>query len=163
MVSSFRICDESDVNGSFDRWLQRSNPSFSTRIRVMLEIARIIRYIHSMDIALLAIDSGVFVLDSNLRAKILFGGLFTWWGSEARTYGHEDTCSLQKYESNISDFAVLFRSVCFDGDNANIPPNNDNGPVKDARKLIKRCRAKDRKSRPTMEDVVKKMETWDLT
>ncbi|KIL55450.1 hypothetical protein M378DRAFT_17932 [Amanita muscaria Koide BX008] len=161
MVSSFRICDKSDANESFDRWLQRSNPSFSTRIRVMLEIARIIRYIHSMDIALLAIDSGVFVLDSNLRAKILLGGLSTWWGSEARIYGHEDTRSLQTYESNISDFAVLFHSVCFDGDN--IPLNNVNGPVENARKVIERCRAEDAKSRPTMEDVVKEMETWDLT
>ncbi|KAM6499313.1 hypothetical protein JOM56_004821 [Amanita muscaria] len=35
-----------------NKWLERSSPNFSTRTRVMLQIARIIRYIHSMDITL---------------------------------------------------------------------------------------------------------------
>ncbi|KIL58858.1 hypothetical protein M378DRAFT_170138 [Amanita muscaria Koide BX008] len=56
--------------------------------------------------------------------------------------------------------ALVFVGVCFDNENI---PLNVNGPVEDARKLIEHCRAEDVKSRPTMEDVVKEMETWDLT
>ncbi|KAM6493233.1 hypothetical protein JOM56_011367 [Amanita muscaria] len=35
---------------SVDKWLERSGPKFVTRIHVMLEIGRAIRYIHSMDV-----------------------------------------------------------------------------------------------------------------
>ncbi|KIL59135.1 hypothetical protein M378DRAFT_15007, partial [Amanita muscaria Koide BX008] len=60
------------------------------------------------------------------------------------------------YESNISAFASLFQEVCFGGHNENLP----NLLVEPAMQLIKRCHAKDR---PTMKDVVKEMETWNLT
>ncbi|KIL58351.1 hypothetical protein M378DRAFT_319430 [Amanita muscaria Koide BX008] len=129
----------------------------------MLEVARTIRYIHSMDIVL---DSGFIeldfiYLDSNRRAKVTFIGSFAWWSKEASMYSYEDDLSGFTYESNISAFGGLFHSVCFDGDDENVPPNNINGPVEDVKTLIERCQ--DAKSRLTMEVVVKEMETWDLT
>ncbi|KAM6499292.1 hypothetical protein JOM56_004800 [Amanita muscaria] len=80
---------------------------------------------------------------------------------EASIYGYEDKyrLALCTYEGNISTFANLFDKVCFRGHNENTP----NHLVDDASQLIKRCRAKDPKSQPTMDDVVKEMETWNLT
>ncbi|KIL59235.1 hypothetical protein M378DRAFT_1013703 [Amanita muscaria Koide BX008] len=91
----------------------------------------------------------------------MFYGYFAWQVREKLTYDHEESRYLADYtpKSNISAFADLFRSVCFDGYNDNHP----NHLVKDAKKLIKQCRAKNLKSRPTMENVVKEMETWHLT
>ncbi|KIL63733.1 hypothetical protein M378DRAFT_656575 [Amanita muscaria Koide BX008] len=151
---------------SVDEWLRESTPKLVTRIRVMLEVARTIRYIHSMDIVLYShfIRSGHLFLDSNLRTKILFFGLFAWWHREASIYGYEDSGLLGEctYESNIFAFGKLFRLVCFEDGNSVIKqyflPNHVN-----ARRLIGRCHAKDLKSRPTMEDVVKEMETWNFS
>ncbi|KIL57826.1 hypothetical protein M378DRAFT_15979 [Amanita muscaria Koide BX008] len=79
-----RILDHNYVlpHESVHEWLERSSPDFFTRIRVMLEIARTIRYIHSMDIALFSrvIELKRFALDSNLRAKVLSIGLFAYGG-----------------------------------------------------------------------------------
>ncbi|KIL60389.1 hypothetical protein M378DRAFT_919280 [Amanita muscaria Koide BX008] len=145
-------------------WLRRSRPNFITRMRVMFEIARIIRYIHSMGIALYAgsIELGCFFLDSNFRVKIKFMGLFTWCVREATICGRTDSvlwpprtpCTC---ESNISDFAMLFHRVCFGGHNENFHSRLG----EPALQLIERCR--DSQSRPTMEDVIKEMETWNLT
>ncbi|KIL60406.1 hypothetical protein M378DRAFT_168138 [Amanita muscaria Koide BX008] len=145
-------------------WLARSSPTLITRTRIMLEIARIIRYIHSMDIALYSNDMTSrkrFFLDSNLHAKIMFRGLFARWSREVLTYGHENNRLLTEctYEANIFAFSNLFYEVCFRGDDE----NTSHRLVGDARRLIERCRAEDLKSRPTMEDVVKEMETWNLT
>ena len=50
--------------------------------------------------------------------------------------------------------------MCFQGRNENL----SNRLVEDARQLIERCRVKDpERPEPTMKDVVKEMETWDLT
>jgi serine/threonine protein kinase len=49
--------------------------------------------------------------------------------------------------------------MCFRGHNENTPTRL----AQDAKQLIERCRTKDPKRRPTMEDVVKEMETWSLT
>ncbi|KIL60421.1 hypothetical protein M378DRAFT_920865 [Amanita muscaria Koide BX008] len=130
----------------------------------MLEIARSMRYIHSMDVALYSGDMKsrkILFLDSNLCAKFIFRGLFAWWPMEASIYGHESNRLLTEctYEANISAFAYLFDEVCFRGHNENTP----NHLVEDASQLIERCRAMDLKSQPTMEDVVKEMETWNLT
>ncbi|KIL56149.1 hypothetical protein M378DRAFT_172959, partial [Amanita muscaria Koide BX008] len=115
-----------------------------------------------MDIALFSdcIKSKYFFLNSNLRAKFEFIGLFAWWSREALIYGHENEYLFTEctYESNISAFADLFHSVCFDGRNE----KPSNRLVKYARQLIKRCRAKNLKSRPTMKEVVTEMETWNL-
>ncbi|KIL60384.1 hypothetical protein M378DRAFT_919205 [Amanita muscaria Koide BX008] len=143
------------------KWLEGSSPNFITRIRVMLEIARIIRYIHFMNIALssnvINTESIVVFLDSNLRAKIMFQGLFAWWSREASSYGHERFIPCT-YEANVSAFANLFDKV-----NSRHNEKQSNRLFKDARQLIERCRAEDPKSRPTMEDVVKEMETWSLS
>ncbi|KIL60402.1 hypothetical protein M378DRAFT_168130 [Amanita muscaria Koide BX008] len=83
----------------------------------MLEIARSIRYIHSIDIALYSDDINIaskyLFLDSNLRAKFMFRGLFSWWSREASIYGHEDNDLLAKctYDANISAFADLFDKI----------------------------------------------------
>ncbi|KIL63744.1 hypothetical protein M378DRAFT_164198 [Amanita muscaria Koide BX008] len=104
------------------------------------------------------IQSNCFVLDSNLRVKIVFRGPFAWQIRE-NSIGSSMAVSDFKHESNISAFADLFHKVYFDGDNENLP----NRLVEDAIQLIGRCRVKDLKSRPTMENVVKEMETWNLT
>ncbi|KIL59143.1 hypothetical protein M378DRAFT_275298 [Amanita muscaria Koide BX008] len=115
------------------------------------------------------IDKKYFFLNSNLRAKFEFIGLFAWWVREALIYGHEEYRILAgcTYESNTSAFARLFHSVCFEGCNANLSnrlvKDASNRLINDAMQLIERCRAKDSKSRPTMEDVVQEMETWGLT
>ncbi|KIL61761.1 hypothetical protein M378DRAFT_166556, partial [Amanita muscaria Koide BX008] len=127
----------------------------------ILEVARIIRYIHSMDVALdsVRIKSRYFFLNSNLRAKFEFTGLFAWWVREALIYGHESArLTDYTYESNISAFASLFSEVRFHGPKENLPDRL----VEDAKQLIERCRAEYPASQPTMEDVVKEMETWDL-
>ncbi|KAM6499341.1 hypothetical protein JOM56_004849 [Amanita muscaria] len=145
-----------------NKWLERSSSNFITRIWLMLEIGRTVRYIHSMDIALYSDYKSEYIfLDSNLHAKFMFRGLFAWWSREASIYGHERKHLFTEctYEANISAFADLFDKVCFDGHSENAPSQL----VDDARQLIERCRAKDPKSRPTMEDVVKEMETWNLT
>ncbi|KIL60412.1 hypothetical protein M378DRAFT_920208 [Amanita muscaria Koide BX008] len=131
----------------------------------MLEIAKSIRYIHSMDIILYSPDIKIALqylfLDSDLHAKIMFEGVFAWWSMEALIYDYEDKDLLTKctYEASISTFANLFDKVCFDGHNENTPKRL----VDDARQLIKRCRAEHPKRQPAMEDVVKEMETWNLT
>ncbi|KIL67190.1 hypothetical protein M378DRAFT_296449 [Amanita muscaria Koide BX008] len=115
-----------------------------------------------MDVALNSkcITSEYFFLNSNLRAKFQFTGLFAWWVSEASNYGHEyDYLTDYMYESNISAFGRLFHEVCFKGGQKIV----SNRLVEDARQLIKRCRAKDPESRPTMKDVVTEMEAWNLT
>ncbi|KIL63756.1 hypothetical protein M378DRAFT_657388 [Amanita muscaria Koide BX008] len=87
-----------EQNESVDKWLEKTCPNFVTRIRVMLEVARAIRYLHSMDIVT-ALDSLViqpeyFTLDSNLHAQIMFRGFFEWQIREK----------------------LIFSPVCFDGD-----------------------------------------------
>ncbi|KIL60403.1 hypothetical protein M378DRAFT_168132 [Amanita muscaria Koide BX008] len=151
-----------DQTEPIHEWLERSSPDFRTRIRVMLEIARVIRYIHSMDIALYCSDStSEYFLDSNLRVKIMFRGLFVWWSMEASIYGHDDEPLFTEctFEANISAFAKLFDKVCVCDHNENLSDRL----VEGARQLINRCRAEDLKSRPTMQDVVMEMETWNLT
>ncbi|KIL56546.1 hypothetical protein M378DRAFT_466377 [Amanita muscaria Koide BX008] len=114
-----------------------------------------------MDVALDSdcIKSESFFLNSNLCAKFEFIGLFAWWVREASIYRHEYAFLTDyTYESNITAFARLFHQVCFGGHNANL----SNRLVEDAREIIERCRGKDPESQPTMEDVVKEMETWDL-
>ncbi|KAM6499438.1 hypothetical protein JOM56_004946 [Amanita muscaria] len=46
----FDCCNVNEQNESVHAWLKRTRPNFVTKIRVMLEIARTIRYIHSMDV-----------------------------------------------------------------------------------------------------------------
>ncbi|KIL58832.1 hypothetical protein M378DRAFT_170104 [Amanita muscaria Koide BX008] len=100
---------------SVDQWLQRSSPNFVTRIRLMVEVARTIRYIHSMDIILdtdFIQSVSFFYLDSNLRAKVRFIGSFARLSKEASMYYHEyHRFSGLTYEDNISAFGLLFDSV----------------------------------------------------
>ncbi|KIL63747.1 hypothetical protein M378DRAFT_656802 [Amanita muscaria Koide BX008] len=100
---------------SVDEWLRGSRPKLVTRIQVMLEVARTIRYIHSMNIALYShfIRLVHLFVDSNLRTRVLFFGLFAWWHREASTYGYEDPVLLANctYESNVSTFGDLLHSV----------------------------------------------------
>jgi hypothetical protein len=49
--------------------------------------------------------------------------------------------------------------VCFDGAEDNLT----NHLVENAEQLIKQCRSTNPKIQPTMEEVVKEMETWNLT
>ncbi|KIL65365.1 hypothetical protein M378DRAFT_10768 [Amanita muscaria Koide BX008] len=88
----------------------------------------------------------------------MFHGYFAWQVREELLF-KEDFLAEFTPESNIAAFAKLFLSVCFDDNNESLPHHL----VKDARQLIERCRAEDPKSRPTMENVVKEMETWNLT
>ncbi|KIL59231.1 hypothetical protein M378DRAFT_14939 [Amanita muscaria Koide BX008] len=145
-----------------DKWLARSRPNFVARIRVMLAVAKAIRYIHSMDVVValgsIPIDSHYIALDSNLHAKILCSGVFAWQvrDSEDLIFEGKGGCTP---EHNIATFADLFEKVCFRDDNENLP----NDLVEDVRRLIERCRVEDPKSRPSMENVVNEMEAWDLT
>ncbi|KIL60448.1 hypothetical protein M378DRAFT_917192 [Amanita muscaria Koide BX008] len=91
----------------------------------------------------------------------MFHGYFAWQVREKLSYDQAKSRHLADYtpESNVTAFANIFREVCFGGDNINLPKHL----VKDAKKLIKRCHATNPQKRATIADVVKEMETWDLT
>ncbi|KIL63711.1 hypothetical protein M378DRAFT_164138 [Amanita muscaria Koide BX008] len=129
-----------------DQWL--ACPNSVTRIRVMLEIARTIRYLHSMDVATRVWFQKRKSQDC-LRAQFVICSVFAWQGTS---------------EFTVSIFADFFRTVCFNGDDENLNlidnGNLPNGIVEDVRQLIERCAAPDP---PTMEDIVKEMERWNLS
>ncbi|KAM6489684.1 hypothetical protein JOM56_014855 [Amanita muscaria] len=99
------------------------------------------------------------ILDSNLRAKIFFRALFAWQVREGWIFDPESSTANFTYETSISAFAELFQEVCFSSDNENL----SNHLVEHARQFIERCRVEDPEKQPTMEDVVKEMDTWNLT
>ncbi|KIL65367.1 hypothetical protein M378DRAFT_161980 [Amanita muscaria Koide BX008] len=152
-----------NVNGqneSVHKWLKRSSPDFVTRIRVMLEVVRIIRYTHSIGTLFSPVIQSTYIgLDSDLRAKISYRGLFAWQVRENLIFYSENFMADFEYESTIAAFAELFQKVCFDDDHEKLPKHL----VEDARRLMERCCAEDPKSRPTVENIVQEMELWNIT
>ncbi|KIL54907.1 hypothetical protein M378DRAFT_173954 [Amanita muscaria Koide BX008] len=144
---------------SLRQWRKRSNPSSVTRIRVMLEVVKAVRYFHSMGIVLHHyVDLDDIYLDSEFRARFRFLGLTTQYVNLSR-------------EANIFLFGCLFYEMCFNvtiGFSDRIYNNSDavaKRPSKpeirdDEWQLIQRCCAEEPKSRPTMDEVVREMEAW---
>ncbi|KIL60753.1 hypothetical protein M378DRAFT_167728 [Amanita muscaria Koide BX008] len=155
---------------SLSQWRNRSNPSSATRIRVMLEVAKAVRYVHSMGIILHdAVDSDDIFLDSEFHARFRFLGLTAHY-INVTLIGDLNHEWLSR-EANIFLFGCLFYEMCFDVKISyrNRLENNSDAVAKrpskpeirdDEWQLIQRCCAKEPKSQPTMDEVVREMEAW---
>ncbi|KIL61224.1 hypothetical protein M378DRAFT_167209 [Amanita muscaria Koide BX008] len=86
--SLFSVVDKvNENNESLSQWRKRSNPNSVTRIRVMLEVAKAIRYLHSMGILLHHyVDSNDIYLDSELHARFHFFGLTAHYANVTRRF-----------------------------------------------------------------------------
>ncbi|KIL55020.1 hypothetical protein M378DRAFT_173912 [Amanita muscaria Koide BX008] len=115
------------------------------------------------------VDSHDIFLDSEFHARFRFRGLTEHYVNVApNMFLERDFLSR---EANVSLFGCVFYEMCFD---VNISyrdrlDNNSNAVAKrpsrpeirdDEWQLIQRCCAKQRKSRPTIDEVVREMETW---
>ncbi|KIL61243.1 hypothetical protein M378DRAFT_864823 [Amanita muscaria Koide BX008] len=136
----------------------------------MLEVAKAVRYFHSMGIVLHDyVDSDDIYLDSKFHARFRFLGLTAHYVN-VTPHSHLGPFYLS-YEANIFLFGCLFYEICFNLEIAyrDRLDNNSNAVVKrpsrpeirdDEWQLIQRCCAKDPKNRPTMDKVVREMEAW---
>ncbi|KIL60809.1 hypothetical protein M378DRAFT_167789 [Amanita muscaria Koide BX008] len=139
----------------------------------MLEVAKAVRYFHSIGIVLHHyVDSDDIFLDSESHARFRFLGLAAEYvNMNALWY---ITPQMSSHEANIFLFGCLFYEMCFDvktsiydrlQDSRNPVAKRPSEPKigDDAWQLIQRCCAKEPKSRPTMDEVVREMEAWDIT
>ncbi|KIL61220.1 hypothetical protein M378DRAFT_864275 [Amanita muscaria Koide BX008] len=124
----------------------------------MLEVAKSIQYFHSMD--------------SEFHARFRFLGLTARY---VTLTPHFDIGPYYlSYEANVFLFGCLFYEICFDvkiGHDDRVDYNSDAVAKRPSRpeirddewQLIQRCCAREPKSRPTMDDIVREMEAWDIT
>ncbi|KAM6491575.1 Protein kinase-like domain containing protein [Amanita muscaria] len=134
----------------------------------MLEVAKAVRYFHSMGIVLHdLVDSDDIFLDSEFHARFRFLGLTAYYVNVTPIW-HLGQQWLS-HEANIFFFGCLFYEMCFDvkisfGDRNAVSKRPSKPEIRDdVWQLIQRCCAKEPKSRPTMEDVVREMVAWDIT
>ncbi|KIL60745.1 hypothetical protein M378DRAFT_167708 [Amanita muscaria Koide BX008] len=144
---------------SLSQWRKRSNPSSVTRIRVMLKVAKAVRYFHAMGIVLHHfVDSHEIFLDSEFHARFQFCGFTEHYVFLSR-------------EANVFLFGCLFYQMCFDvkisfrdrlRSNSNAVAKRSSKPEirDDEWQLIQRCCAEEPESRPTIDEVVREMEAW---
>ncbi|KIL55469.1 hypothetical protein M378DRAFT_173629 [Amanita muscaria Koide BX008] len=155
---------------SLSQWRKRSNPSSVTRIRVMLEVAKAVRYFHSMGIVLHDyVDSDDILLDSEFHARFRFLGFTEHYVNVTSNFFLQRD-SLSR-EANIFLFGCLFYEMCFnlEIDYRERLKSNSNAVAKrpskpeirdDEWQLIQRCCAKEPRSRPTVDDLIREMEAW---
>ncbi|KIL60165.1 hypothetical protein M378DRAFT_953394 [Amanita muscaria Koide BX008] len=168
----FVIDNVDESKWSLSQWRKMSMPSSVTRIRVMLDIAKAFRYLHSMGIVPLydTVNSDYISLDSEFHARIRLLGLTAHYVKV--TPIPDFSQKWFSYEANIFYFGCLFYEVCFDSKidyNDRIANKRDavasrpSEPeiLDDEWQLIQRCCASDPKSRPTMDVIVREMEAWD--
>ncbi|KAM6491520.1 hypothetical protein JOM56_013089 [Amanita muscaria] len=95
---------------SLSQWRKGSNPSSVTRIRVMLGVAKAVRYFHSMGIVLdIIVDSDDIFLDSKFHARFRFLGLTAHYVN-VTPHSHLGPYYFS-YETNIFFFGCLFYEV----------------------------------------------------
>ncbi|KIL57998.1 hypothetical protein M378DRAFT_171127 [Amanita muscaria Koide BX008] len=142
-------------------WLETSNASHIARLQVMLELSKSIQYFHSCGIVLcrrtplFKID-----LDAEFRPKLHISCL------EVKRNEYE-------YENGVFTFGRLFYEMYFNvrlshSDSTKLKRNtivkrpSEPEIREDAWQLIQRCCAEDPESRPTIDEVVQEMESWDV-
>ncbi|KIL70498.1 hypothetical protein M378DRAFT_625836 [Amanita muscaria Koide BX008] len=141
----------------------------------MLEVAKAIRYLHSIGTVIdREIDLGDVFLDSKLHAKIR--SLCSTSRSLTETpgnyllYGYEKRWN--SYETNVFIFGCFFYELYFDCtialrwecNNSKVSERPSEPTIReDAWQLIQQCCAEDRKARPSMNQVVQEMESWNLS
>ncbi|KIL68692.1 hypothetical protein M378DRAFT_8163 [Amanita muscaria Koide BX008] len=150
-----------------EKWRQVLPLDFNTVIELVLDVARAIQYLHSTGITPDSLlDFGVVYLDLSLRPRIRIA---TEYLTLNPFIGSESQRSL--YEDSIFAFGCLFYAAYF---NMTIDMHTSvearrgiivRRPSKPeipeyVWQLIQRCCAKDPKNRPTIDEVVKEMETW---
>ncbi|KIL69069.1 hypothetical protein M378DRAFT_157304 [Amanita muscaria Koide BX008] len=118
------------------------------------------------------VDSGYIFLDSEFHAKFLFLGLIAHY-VKVTPIANLNQMFLS-HEANIYFFGCLFYEMCFGFEIEHFeriyctrdtvakrplePEIRD-----DVWQLIQRCCAEEPKRRPTMDDIVREMEAWDIT
>ncbi|KAM6496309.1 Protein kinase-like domain containing protein [Amanita muscaria] len=148
---------------SIMQWRRRSNPSLIAIIQTMLGVARTIRYLHSMNIVLyFAFNVDDVFLDSESRPKIRY------LGAASSVLQDNFAKGMVCYKNNIFSFGHIFYEVYFGVKSHNNFCRQDTGHLASeprismyARDLIQHCCAIDPKSRPTIDEVVKKIERWE--
>ncbi|KIL62423.1 hypothetical protein M378DRAFT_12880 [Amanita muscaria Koide BX008] len=147
-------------NKSIREWRRRSNLDSVMILQVMLEVAKAIQYLNSMDVLLdNAFDLDNMYLDSKCHVKIFpYGSILpsTLLSSE------------EVHQDNISILGHTFYELYFDvyrpyfkDDKCPVRPS-DREINDELWQVIQRCCAADPKSRPTIDEVVQEMETWKL-
>ncbi|KIL62514.1 hypothetical protein M378DRAFT_165718 [Amanita muscaria Koide BX008] len=148
--------------------LKSLNRCFSHCLQV-LDVAKAIQYLHSMGLAFRAttFDIGNVDLDLSLRPRIRIGAeLLTLINPVMKS-----TSERLLYEESIFGFGCFFYQVYFNKklrfdesieDRRRIIVERPSSPKisEYVWQLIQRCCAEDPRSRPTIGEVVKEMETW---
>ncbi|KAM6497628.1 hypothetical protein JOM56_005576 [Amanita muscaria] len=139
----------------------------------MLEVAKAVRYFHSMGVILhYFVDSDDIFLNSELHARFRFLGFTAHYLNVTPNLilSHD----LLSHEANIFMFGCVFYEMCCDVKISSRDRfyNNSNAVAKrpskpeirdDEWQLIQRCCAQEPNSRPSMDDVVREMEAWNIT
>ncbi|KIL58012.1 hypothetical protein M378DRAFT_15871 [Amanita muscaria Koide BX008] len=137
----------------------------------MLEVAKAVRYLHSMGILLHNyVHLHDIFLDSEFHARFRFRGLTEHYVNVASNlFLGRDSLSR---EANVFMFGCVFYEMCFDVEIGLSDRFNSNAVAKRPSKpeirddewyLIQRCCAKQRKSRPTIDEVgrlTNSLESW---
>lgn len=134
---------------------RRSNPNSVMMLRVMLEVAKAIQYLDSMDVLLT--DLNTIYLDSECHVKILPRGFL-------RSSIHPSVEEMRHW--NIFEFGRTFYELYFDVEY----PDHYKDPERPLEpeiseelwQVIQRCCVGDPKGRPTIDEVVQEMESWKL-
>ncbi|KIL68686.1 hypothetical protein M378DRAFT_821885 [Amanita muscaria Koide BX008] len=150
-----------------EKWRQVLPLDFNTVIELVLDVARAIQYLHSMGVTPgNLLDFRAVYLDLSLRPRIRIA---TGYLTLNPFMGSRSERSL--YERSIFAFGCFFYAAYF---NTTIDihtsvearrgivvrrPSKPEIP-ENAWKLIQCCCAEDPKNRPTIDEVVKEMETW---
>ncbi|KAM6502766.1 hypothetical protein JOM56_002743 [Amanita muscaria] len=151
-----------------EKWRQVLPLDSITVIELMLDAARAIQYLHSMGVAPSSgFGMACMHLDLSLRPKIRIA---------ARSLHLINPCTRPTsepslYGGNVFDFGCFFYAVYFNTEisynetmeeKERIVANRPSKPkIPDYTwQFIQRCCAKDPMNRPTIDEVVKEMETW---
>ncbi|KAM6496268.1 Protein kinase-like domain containing protein [Amanita muscaria] len=162
---------------SLKTWRDTSKPSSVARIRAMLEVAKAIRYLHSIGTVFdRDIELDEIFLDSNLHAKIrTLCSTWRYLSEKPVNYAWSGLVfekALSSYETNVFIFGCFFYETYFDRtiymrwvyENSKVSERPSEPAIReDAWQLIQRCCADDRTARPSMDQVVQEMESWDLS